>query len=331
MSHHRSSCLASAPLLLLILSFLLSSFLDTAAGQIGVCYGRIGNNLPRSEDVVAFYGQRHIKLMRLYNPDQEVLTALKGSNIELLLDVPNSDIQRIASNQSEADTWVSNNVRNYANSVKFRYISVDNEVQPSDPEGIFLLAAMQNIELAVSDLGIKVSTAIDTRGLSGYPPSSGSFTPNFRVFIAPVIDFLVSKKSPLLVNIDTYFSYVKNMRDISLEYALLTPNNTVVNDGLNIYRNFFVALLDTLYAALEELSGGAVKIVVSETGWPTAGGTAASVYNARTYVNNLIQIVKTGSPKRPERATETYLLLDFDIKLVNNCSHTSGSRLDNRR
>ncbi|KAF8051917.1 hypothetical protein N665_1645s0002 [Sinapis alba] len=313
MSHHRSSCLASAPLLLLILSFLLASFFDTAAGQIGVCYGRIGNNLPRSEDVVAFYGQRNIKLMRLYDPDQEVLTALKGSNIELLLDVPNSDIQRIASNQSEADTWVRNNVRNYANGVKFRYISVGNEVQPSDPEGIFLLVAMQNIEIAVSDLGIKVSTAIDTRGLSGYPPSSGSFTPNFRVFIAPVIDFLVSKKSPLLVNIDTYF------------------NNTVVNDGLNIYRNFFVALLDTIYAALEELSGGAVKIVVSETGWPTAGGTAASVYNARTYVNNLIQIVKTGSPKRPERATETYLLLDFDIKLVNNCSHTSGSRLDNRR
>lgn len=72
--------------------------------------------------------------------------------------------------------------------------------------------------------------------------------------------------------------------------------------------------------ALEELSGGAVKIMVSESGWPTAGGTAASVYNARTYVNNLIQAAKTGTPRRPERATETYLLLDFYVKLVNNCS-----------
>ncbi|CAN7135181.1 unnamed protein product [Brassica rapa subsp. narinosa] len=326
MSHHRSSCLASIPLLLLILSFLLASFFDTA-----VCYGRIGNNLPHPADVVAFYGQRNIRHMRLYDPDQEVLTALRGSNFELLLDVPNSDLQRIATDYQEADTWVRNNVRKYTKGVRFRYISVGNEVQPSDPNAMFLLQAMQNIEDAVSDLGIKVSTAIDTRSLRGVPPSIGSFTENFQIFIAPVVDFLVSKKSPLLVNIDTYFIYANNMRDINLEYALLTSYKNVVTDGSNIYRNLFVALLDTIYAALEELSGEAVKIVVSESGWPTAGGTAASVYNARTYVNNLMQIVKTGSPKRPERATETYLLLDFDIKLVNNCSVISGSRLDNRR
>lgn len=170
--------------------------------------------------------------------------------------------------------------------------------------------------------------------LSGFPPSSGSFTPNFRIFIAPVINFLVSKKSPLLVNIYTYFTYANNMRDVRLEYALLTPSETVVTDGTNTYGiNLFVALLDTAYVALEKLRGGAVKIVVSESGWPTAGGTAASVYNARTYVKNLIQTVnsKTGTPRRPERVTETYLLLDFDIRLVNNCSDISGSRLDNRR
>ncbi|CAF1849733.1 hypothetical protein Bca4012_031409 [Brassica carinata] len=250
MSHHRSDCLVSVPLLLLILSFLLASFFDTA-----VCYGKIGNNLPRPADVVAFYGQRNIRQMRLYDPDQEVLTALRGSNFELLLDVPNSDLQRIATHYLEADTWVRNNVRKYTKGVRFRYLlSVGNEVQ-----------VMQNIEGAVSDLGIKVSTAIDTRSHRGVPPSIGSFTENFQIFIAPVIDFLVSKKSPLLVNIDTYFIYANNMRDVSFEYALLTSYKNVVNDGSNIYRNLFVALLDTIYAALEELSGGAVNIVVSES------------------------------------------------------------------
>ncbi|KAJ4866122.1 hypothetical protein Rs2_18984 [Raphanus sativus] len=109
MSHHRSSCLASTPLFLLILSFVLASFFYKAAGQIGVCYGKFGNNLPRPADVVAFYRQRNIQLMRLYDPNHEVL--------ELIIDVPNSDIQRIASNQAEADTWVRNNVRNYTKGV----------------------------------------------------------------------------------------------------------------------------------------------------------------------------------------------------------------------
>ena len=196
-----------------------------------MCYGRIGNNLPHPADVVAFYGQRNIRHMRLYDPDQEVLTALRGSNFELLLDVPNSDLQRIATDYLEADTWVRNNVRNYTEGVKFRYISVGNEVQPSDPAAMFVLPAMQNIENAVSDLGIKVSTTIDTRGFNGYPPSGGIFTSNFRIFIDPVLSFLVSKKSPLLVNIDTYFIYANNMRDVSLEYALLTSYKNVVNDG----------------------------------------------------------------------------------------------------
>ncbi|CAG7905454.1 unnamed protein product, partial [Brassica rapa] len=184
-SHHRTNCLTSVPLLLLIFRFLLASFLDTEAGQIGVCYGKIGNNLPHPVDVVAFYRQRNIHLMWLYDPDQEVLTALNGSNLELLLDVPNSDIQRIASNQSEADTRVRNNVRNYTKGVRFRYISVGNEMQPSDLDAMFLLQAMQNIERAVSDLGVKVSN-----GFSGFPPSSGSFTPDSRIFFTPVIDFL---------------------------------------------------------------------------------------------------------------------------------------------
>uniref|UniRef100_M4DDS4 glucan endo-1,3-beta-D-glucosidase n=1 Tax=Brassica campestris TaxID=3711 RepID=M4DDS4_BRACM len=260
MSHNRASCLASIPLLLLILSFLLASFFDTAAGQIGVCYGRIGNNLPHPADVVAFYGQRNIRHMRLYDPDQEVLTALRGSNFELLLDVPNSDLQRIATDYLEADTWVRNNVRNYTEGVKFRYISVGNEVHPSDPAAMFVLPAMQNIENAVSDLGIKVSTTIDTRGFNGYPPSGGIFTSNFRIFIDPVLSFLVSKKSPLLVNIDTYFIYANNMRD--------------------------------------ELSGGAVKIVVSESGWPTSDHGRLRAWGKGAWA--------------PERATETYLCEQFD-------------------
>ncbi|KFK34963.1 hypothetical protein AALP_AA5G216700 [Arabis alpina] len=290
----------------------MASFFDSTVGQIGVCYGRNGKNLPRPADTVALYRQYSIPRMRLYEPNQETLLALRGSNIELLLDVPNPDIQRVASNQSEADRWVKTNVLNYANGVRFRYISVGNEVQPSDAAARFVLPAMQNIERAVSGLRIKVSTAIDTRGLRGFPPSKGTFTPEFQNFITPVIGFLSKKQSPLLVNIYPYFSYTDNMRDLRIEYALFASQFTIFTDGQNSYRNLFHGILDTFYAALEKTGGRSVEIVVSETGWPTAGGVAASVDNARTYVSNLVETVKSGSPRRPGRAVETYIYAMFD-------------------
>ncbi|EOA24348.1 hypothetical protein CARUB_v10017587mg [Capsella rubella] len=325
-----SKLVASLPLLLLLLSFIIASFFDTAVGQIGVCYGRNGNNLRPASEVVALYQRQNIRRMRLYDPNPEALNALRGSNIELLLDVPNPDLPKVGSSQAEADTWVRNNVRNY-NNVRFRYISVGNEVQPSDPAARFVLPAMQNIDRAVSGLGIKVSTSVDTRGISGFPPSSGTFTPEFRNFIAPVIGFLVSKQSPLLVNLYTYFSHKDNMRDIRLDYALLSPSPTVVSDGQNRYRNLFYAILDTFYASLEKAGGSSLEIVVSESGWPTAGGPATSVENARTYVNNLVQTVKTGSPRRPGKAIETYIfaLYDENLKLGDAVERFWGLYLPN--
>ncbi|GLT49211.1 hypothetical protein SLA2020_227860 [Shorea laevis] len=44
---------------------------------IGVCYGRLGSNLPTTREVVAFYRQNNNQRMRLYDPDLDVLQALK--------------------------------------------------------------------------------------------------------------------------------------------------------------------------------------------------------------------------------------------------------------
>ncbi|KAK8928589.1 Glucan endo-1,3-beta-glucosidase, basic isoform [Platanthera zijinensis] len=68
-------------------------------------------------------------------------------------------------------------------------------------------------------------------------------------------------------------------------------------------------MVDSVSSAVERLGGAGVRVVVSETGWPSAGGGNTSIVdNARAYTNNLIRHVKenTGTPKCPENDLEVY-------------------------
>nr|AAB41551.1 acidic glucanase [Medicago sativa] len=303
---------------LLLLGLFTINLIPTADAQIGVCYGMMGNNLPPANEVIDLYKANNIKRMRLYDPNQAALNALRNSGIELILGVPNSDLQSLATNSDNARQWVQRNVLNFWPSVKIKYIAVGNEVSPvggSSWLGQYVLPATQNIYQAIRAKNlhdqILVSTAIDMTLIgNSFPPSKGSFRNDVRAYLDPFIGYLVYAGAPLLVNVYPYFSHVGNPRDISLPYALFTSPGVMVQDGPNGYQNLFDAMLDSVHAALDNTGIGWVNVVVSESGWPSDGG-ATSYDNARIYLDNLIRYEGKGTPRRPW-ATETYIFAMFD-------------------
>uniref|UniRef100_A0A0E0N7H4 Glucan endo-1,3-beta-D-glucosidase n=1 Tax=Oryza rufipogon TaxID=4529 RepID=A0A0E0N7H4_ORYRU len=273
--------------------------------SIGVCNGILGNNLPSPADVVKLYQSNGIAAMRIYSPHAATLRALAGTDIAVIVDEPAID-QFLT--LSAASDWVQSNIKPYQG-VNIRYIAVGNEVSGDATRSI--LPAMENLTKALSAAGfgkIKVSTAVkmDVLGTSS-PPSGGEFSD--AAVMAPIAKFLASNGSPLLANVYPYFAYKGG--DVDLNFALFQPTTATVADDGRTYSNMFAAMVDAMYSALEKAGAPGVAVVVSESGWPSAGGSGASADNARRYNQGLIDHVGMGTPKRAG-AMEAYIFAMFN-------------------
>ena len=283
---------------------------------IGVCYGVVANNLPPANDVVQLYKSKGLTGMRIYFADAKALSALRGSGIGLILDVGGTDVlASLAANASNAANWVRDNVRPYYPAVNIKYIAAGNEVLGGDTQNI--VPAMRNLndDLAAEGLGgagagIKVATAVRLDVFANsFPPSAGVFAQSYMTDVARL---LASTGAPLLANVYPYFAYKDNPRDIQLNYATFRPGTTVrdQNNGLT-YTCLFDAMVDAVVAALERAGAPGVRVVVSESGWPSGGGTAATPANARIYNQSLLNHVGRGTPRHPG-AIETYVFSMFN-------------------
>ncbi|KAM7256139.1 hypothetical protein ACFE04_011880 [Oxalis oulophora] len=304
---------------LLALFLLVLQFNTIAeAGNVGVNYGLIADNLPPPTEVVALLKSRKITKVRIFAPNHAVLHALAGSEIEVIVGSLNEDLQNLASDVSNAKAWVQTNVIPYAQTLKFRCIYAGNEVIPGDLAN-FVFPAMVNLRAALDAANlanIHVSTAVASSVLGvSYPPSQGKFADGVSSVMGQITNFLQQTGSPLLANIYPYIAYNDNQDVISLSYALFQSGQVVVQDGSLGYTCLFDAIVDATYSALEKAGGSNVEIVVSETGWPSNGnGQIATIQNAKTYNGNLAKHVSHGSgaPKRPGKNIETYIFALFN-------------------
>ncbi|KAF8646974.1 hypothetical protein HU200_065487 [Digitaria exilis] len=273
----------------------------------------VGDNLPPPTDVVHLYKSLGITQMRIYAPNAHVFAALRGSGIGLILGVANEDLAGLAANPPMAASWVHGNVKPYYPAVNIRYLAVGNEV--AGEAALSILQAMRNLHAALAAAGlagvVKVSTCVRFDVITNsFPPSSGVFA---HPYMADIARFMASTGAPLLANVFPYFAYKDNPRDTALNYATFQPGTTVTDSGNGLaYTNLFDAMVDAVYAALEKAGAANVGVVVAESGWPSAGGFAASVENARAYNQNLIWHVRQGTPKKPRVALEAFLFAMFN-------------------
>eukprot|EP00253_Pinus_taeda_P025269 PITA_25269 len=289
----------------------------TDGDKIGVNYGMQGDNLPPADQVVTLLNGHNIGKMKLFNPDGGALNAFANSGIDVIVGVSNNDLQAISSSQDSANGWVNDNIVRYS-STSIKYIAVGNEVLPSTQYVSYLVPAMNNIQTAIQNANlqnIKVSTphAFNVIGIS-YPPSHGAFSDDVKDTMSSILKFLSDNGAPFMANVYPYFSYASGTNGIALDYALFQPTATPVTDGDHSYKNLFDAMVDSIFSAMEALGYPNVPLIVTESGWPSAGADAATTQNAQAYNNNLIQHVlsNSGTPKRPGTNIETYIFALFN-------------------
>ncbi|KAI4335222.1 hypothetical protein L6164_013889 [Bauhinia variegata] len=289
-----------------------------ASIDIGVNYGRQGNDLPSPDNVIQMYKKYGIGKMRLFKPEPSVLQALRGSQIDLVLGIANEDLPNLAASLDATHSWFATNVEPYLNDIQFTFIVAGNEVVPGNLAQ-FVLPVMQNMQNILTGKGlaaVKVSTsvAVSTLGQS-YPPSQGAFSEDSKETMQGILKFLAAQGTPLLINAYPYLAYTSDPQDISLDYALFTANGPIVHDGNLSYSNLFDAMVDGFFSAMEQLGISNVGVVVSESGWPSAGnGNFTTPELAATYNRNFMKHILSGdgTPKRPGSYIEGFVFAMFN-------------------
>ncbi|KAL3631018.1 hypothetical protein CASFOL_024002 [Castilleja foliolosa] len=222
-------------LISLILSLLSYS---TGGAPIGLCYGRVANNLPPPSAVINLLKSNRISRIRLFNPDPDALTPFYGTGIELMIGVPNEILSTLSNGTiSTSVQWLQSNIFSHVAPNQVRYLVVGNEVLLKQPYYMpYLLPAILNLYQALQTLGlgdmIKISSAHAAPILStSYPPSSGAFDPTLGPVLFPLLRFLRDTGSPLMVNIYPFFSYIDNSQYVSLDYALFRSTTIEVDQN----------------------------------------------------------------------------------------------------
>ncbi|KAL8229999.1 hypothetical protein R6Q57_014899 [Mikania cordata] len=289
---------------------------------VGVNIGTALTDMPNPTQVVTLLKAQQIRHVRLYDADSAMLIALAGTGIRVTVSVPNQQLLAIGQSNATAANWVARNILTHVPATNITAISVGSEVLTTIPNAApVLVSALKYIHAALIaarlDSHIKVSTAHSSSIiLDSFPPSQAFFNRTWEPVMIPLLEFLQSTESYLMLNVYPYYDYIQSQGAIPLDYALfrpLPPNKEAIDSNTLLhYTNVFDAVVDAAYFAMLYLNFTKIPIVVTESGWPSKGDLNepdASLDNANTYNSNLIKHVlnNTGTPKHPGVGISTFI------------------------
>ncbi|RCV29549.1 hypothetical protein SETIT_6G022200v2 [Setaria italica] len=295
---------------------------------IGVNWGtQLSHPLPAST-VVRLLQDNGFDKVKLFDAEDAILGALKGSGIQVMVGIPNDMLADLAAGGKAAEDWVARNVSGHVrDGVDIRYVAVGNEPFLETFNGTYLnttFPAMQNIQSALMKAGladkVKVTVPLnaDVYQSSTGKPSDGDFRADIHGLMLTIVQFLASTGAPFVANVYPFISLYSDP-NFPLDYAFFQGSSSPVADGGVTYQNTFDANHDTLVAALRRNGYGNVSIVVGEVGWPTDGSANANLDYARRFNQGFLDHIAggRGTPLRPG-PVDAYLfsLVDEDRKSI---------------
>lgn len=314
--------------ILVTISLCLQLFGGGAHG-LGVNWGTMASHKLPPKTVVQMLKDNGIKKVKLFDADSTTMNALAGSDIEVMVAIPNDQLLAMNSYKRAKD-WVRRNVTryNFDGGVNIKYVAVGNEPFLTTYNGSFInitFPALENIQNALNEAGVGDSikaTVPSNADVYNSPesnpvPSAGRFRPDISGLMTQIVEFLAKNGAPFTINIYPFLSLYGN-DDFPFNYAFFDGGNPIVDNGIQ-YTNVFDANFDTLVSSLRAIGHGDMTIIVGEVGWPTDGDKNANIANAQRFYNGLMPRLagNVGTPLRPGYL-EVYLfgLLDEDVKSV---------------
>ncbi|KAE8676562.1 Glucan endo-1,3-beta-glucosidase 8 [Hibiscus syriacus] len=296
--------------------------------DLGVNWGTLTSHPIDPKIVVQLLNDNGFKKVKLFDSDPRMVAFLAGTGIEVMLGIPNDQLEFLSIDYEYAKEWVQENCTSHLRhgGVNIKYVAVGNEPFLTSYKGRFTktaFPAMKNIQRALNEEGVgkKIKAVMplnaDVYESRSDKPSDGVFRSDIRDLMNKIVRFLKDNNSPFVVNIYPFLSLYLNS-DFPSDFAFFDGGYAIQDKNVQ-YTNVFEANFDTLVYALKNAGTPNLSIIVGEIGWPTDGHKSANKGNAKKFYDGLFRVLASdkGTPLRPGEI-EVYLfgLFDEDTKSI---------------